>query len=83
MDDADALHAGFLLPKFGVPFMPDEVGIPFLQRIAKFVAPKGTSPEQMFQNMLKAVRSEGGFGQHAVVLTKDTRYLGEVPLQAW
>jgi hypothetical protein len=83
MDDADAAHAGFLLPKFGVPFMPDDVGIPFLQRIAKFVAPKGVSAEQMFQNMLKAVRSEGGFGQHAVVLTKDTRYLGEVPLQSW
>jgi hypothetical protein len=83
MDDADAAHAGFLLPKFGVPFMPDEVGIPFLQRIAKFVAPSGTSPEQMLQNMLRAVRSEGGFGQHAVVLTKDTRYLGEVPLQSW
>ena len=63
--------------------MPDEVGIPFLQRIAKFVAPKGVSAEQMFQNMLKAVRSEGGFGQHAVVLTKDTRYLGEVPVQSW
>jgi hypothetical protein len=83
MDDADAAHAGFLLPKFGVPFMPEDVGIPFLQRIAKFVAPKGVSTEQMFQNMLKAVRSEGGFGQHAVVLTKDTRYLGEIPLQAW
>ncbi len=83
MDDADAAHAGFLLPKFGLPFMPEDVGIPFLQRIAKFVAPKGVSPEQMFQNMLKAVRSEGGFGQHAVVLTKDTRYLGEIPLQDW
>ncbi len=83
MDDADAAHAGFLLPKFGVPFMPEEVGIPFLQRIAKFVAPRGVSADQMFQNMLKAVRSEGGFGQHAVVLTKDTRYLGEVPVQAW
>ncbi|HEV7493169.1 hypothetical protein [Baekduia sp.] len=32
--------------------------------------------------MLKAVRSEGGFGQRAAVLNKDTRYLGEVPLQA-
>jgi len=83
MDDADAAHAGFLLPKFGLPFMPEDVGIPFLQRIAKFVSPKGVSPEEMLQNMLKAVRSEGGFGQHAVVLTKDTRYLGEVPLAAW
>jgi uncharacterized membrane protein len=83
MDDADAAHAGFLLPKFGVPFMPEDVGIPFLQRIAKFVAPSGVTPEQMFQNMLRAVRSEGGFGQHAIVLTKDTRYLGEVPLQNW
>ena len=44
---------------------------------------QGVSAEQMFQNMLKAVRSEGGFGQHAVVLTKDTRYLGEVPIQSW
>ncbi|HWI70638.1 MAG TPA: hypothetical protein VNT55_01685, partial [Baekduia sp.] len=83
MDDADAAHAGFLLPKFGVPFMADEVGIPFLQRIAKFVTPKGESPELMFLNMYEAVRSEGGFGQHAVILTKDTRYLGEVPLQSW
>jgi hypothetical protein len=85
MDDADAAHAGFLLPKFGVPFMPEDVGIPFLKRIAQFVIPKdsGLTAEQMFQNMLNAVRSEGGFGQHAVVLTKDTRYLGEVPLQSW
>lgn len=83
MDDADAAHAGFLLPKFGVPFMPDDVGIPFLQRIAKFVAPKGTSPELMFLNMVEAVQKEGGFGQHAVVLTKDTRYLGDVLLQSW
>lgn len=83
MDDADAAHAGFLLPKFGVPFMPDEVGIPFLQRIAKFVAPNGVTPDQMFQRMYAAVRSEGGFGQHAVVLTRDTRYLGEVPVSAW
>lgn len=83
MDDADALHAGFLQPKFGVPFMPDEVGIPFLQRIAKFVAPAGVTPDQMFQRMLAAVKTEGGFGQHAVVLTRDTRYLGEVPLSQW
>lgn len=83
MDDADAAHAGFLLPKFGVPFLADEVGIPFLQRIAKFVAPKGTSPELMFVQMWEAVHKEGGFGQHAVVLTKDVRYLGEVPIQQW
>jgi hypothetical protein len=83
MDDADAAHAGFVLPKFGVPFMPEDVGIPFLQRIAKYVAPKGVSADEMLQNMLKAVRSEGGCGQHAVVLAKDTRYLGEVPLAAW
>jgi hypothetical protein len=37
----------------------------------------------MFQRMYAAVRSEGGFGQHAVVLTRDTRYLGEVPLSQW
>jgi hypothetical protein len=37
----------------------------------------------MLQNMLKAVRSEGGFGRPAVVLIKDTRYLGEVPPAAW
>ena len=47
MDDADAAHAGFLLPKFGMPFMPEDVGIPFLQRIAKFVAPTGVTADQM------------------------------------
>jgi hypothetical protein len=83
MDDADAAHAGFLLPKFGVPFMPEDVGVPFLRRIAKFVAPAGVTADQMFQNMLTAVRGEGGFGQHAVIITKDTRYLGEVPIALW
>jgi probable HAF family extracellular repeat protein len=83
MDDADAAHAGFLLPKFGLPFLPEDVGIPFLQRIAKFVAPKGVSTEQMIKDMLAVVKKEGGFGQHAVVLTKDTRYLGEVPIALW
>jgi uncharacterized membrane protein len=83
MDDADALHAGFLQPKFGVPFMPDEVGIPFLKRIAQFVAPRGVSADEMFNKMLAAVKAEGGFGQHAVILTRDTRYLGEVPVSAW
>lgn len=83
MDDADAAHAGFLLPKFGVPFMPDEVGIPFLQRIAQFVTPKGESVEATFITMWQAVHKEGGFGQHAVVLTKDARYLGEVPVRDW
>jgi hypothetical protein len=83
MDDADAAHAGFLLPKFGLPFLPEDVGIPFLQRIAKFVAPKGVSTEQMIKEMLAVVKKEGGFGQHAVVLTKDTRYLGEVPIALW
>jgi hypothetical protein len=83
MDDADAAHAGFLLPKFGLPFLPEDVGIPFLERIAKFVAPKGVSTEQMIKDMLAVVKKEGGFGQHAVVLTKDTRYLGEVPIALW
>jgi hypothetical protein len=83
MDDADAAHAGFLLPKFGLPFLPEDVGIPFLNRIAKFVAPKGVSTEDMVKQMLAVVKKEGGFGQHAVVLTKDVRYLGEVPIALW
>jgi hypothetical protein len=36
-----------------------------------------------FNNMRAAVQSEGGFGQHAVILTRDTRYFGEVPVAQW
>jgi hypothetical protein len=83
MDDADAAHAGFLLPKFGVPFMPEDVARKFLVRIAKFVTPEGMTTGEMVAKMLDVVQSEGGFGQRAVVLTRDTRYLGEVPVISW
>jgi hypothetical protein len=83
MDDADAAHAGFLLPKFGIPFMPENVAIPFLGRLAKSLSGTGVNPTVFFNNMRAAVQSEGGFGQHAVILTRDTRYFGEVPVAQW
>jgi hypothetical protein len=83
MDDADAAHAGFLLPKFGIPFMPENVAIPFLGRLAKSLSGSGVNPTVFFNNMRAAVQSEGGFGQHAVILTRDTRYFGEVPVAQW
>lgn len=33
--------------------------------------------------MVELVRSEGGFAQHAVVVTSDSRYLGEIPFASW
>ena len=35
------------------------------------------------EKMLKVVESEGGFGQHAVVVTRDSRYLGAVKVSRW
>jgi hypothetical protein len=83
MDDASSLAAGKLLPAYGAPFMPAKAGTDYLRRIARFVAPDGVSADEMFATMLAKVQSEGGFGQHAVVLTKDTRYLGEVLVENW
>lgn len=92
MDDASAQAAGKLLPSYGVPFLPETVGRSLLQRIAPFVAkiPPGTGPAQrariiraQYEQMLHAVRSEGGFGQHAVVVTSDSRYLGAVQFESW
>jgi hypothetical protein len=92
MDDASAQAAGKLLPSYGVPFLPESVGRPLLRRIAPFVAkiPPGTGPAQrariieaQYKQMLHAVRSEGGFGQHAIVVTSDSRYLGAVQFASW
>ncbi|MFT4050308.1 MAG: hypothetical protein QM648_10825 [Solirubrobacterales bacterium] len=83
MDDADSAHAGMLLSKFGVPFMPEDVAVPFLSRIAKFVTPKDGDVGKTFLDMLNTVRSEGGFGQRAVILTRDTRYFGDLPVNSW
>ena len=83
MEDASAKAAGFLLPSYGVPFMPDAVARAYLERIAPFVKPADLTNEQMVEQMLKLVQSEGGFGQHAVVVTADSRYLGEVPFASW
>lgn len=86
MDDAGAKAAGFLLPKFGVPFLPEAVGMKFLKRIAPFVSAKNATPaeiEKMYRQMVELVRSGGGFGQHAVVVTSDSRYLGEIPFANW
>lgn len=83
MDDASAKAAGKLLPAYGVPFLPEGPGKAYLSRIAKFVAPAGTTSEEMLDAMLRTVQSEGGFGQHAVVVTKDTRYLGDLNVSQW
>lgn len=83
LDDASAKAAGKLLPAYGVPFLPAKAGTDYLRRIAKFVAPPKVSADEMFATMLAKVQSEGGFGQHAVVLTKDSRYLGEVLVENW
>jgi len=83
MEDASAKAAGFLLPSYGAPFLPESIGRAYLARIAEFVAPTGTTPEQMLETMLNLVQHEGGFGQHAVVVTSDSRYLGAVPFSKW
>jgi hypothetical protein len=86
MDDAGAKAAGFLLPRFGVPFLPEAVGMRYLKRIAPFVSAKNATAaeiEKMYRQMVEVVRSGGGFGQHAVVVTSDGRYLGEIPFESW
>ena len=83
MDDADAAHAGFLLPKFGVPFMPDEVGIPFLQRIAKFVAPPGVTPERDVPEDARRGEGRRRLRPARGRPDRETRYLGEVPVSQW
>ncbi|HYO61193.1 MAG TPA: hypothetical protein VEU29_04790, partial [Actinomycetota bacterium] len=86
MDDAGAGAAGFLLPKYGAMFLPEAVGMKFLKRIAPFVSAKNATAaevEKMYRQMVELVRSEGGFGQHAVVVTSDSRYLGEIPFESW
>jgi hypothetical protein len=92
MDDASAAAAGKLLPAYGIPFMPENVGRTLMRRIAPFVAkiPPGTGPAQtariieaQYKQMLHAVRSEGGFGQHAIIVTSDSRHLAAVPFASW
>ena len=83
MDDASAKAAGKLLPAYGAPFLPGGVGRDYLRRIAPFVKPKGVSSDAMYRRMVNLVNSEGGFGQHAVVVTTESRYLGELAVAAW
>ena len=86
MDDAPAKAAGKLLPMFGVPFLPEGVGTAYLKRIAPFVSAKNATPAQvdaMYRQMVELVHSEGGFAQHAVVVTSDSRYLGDIPFASW
>ena len=54
MDDASAKAAGKLLPMYGAPFLSEGVGSAYLQRIAKFVKPKGVSSDEMYRRMLQA-----------------------------
>ena len=87
MDDASAQAAGKLVPRYGAIFMPEEPGLRYLRRIAPFVAGVGklapAEAEAMFKKMVDIVRSEGGFGQKAIVVTSDSRYFGEVPFSQW
>jgi hypothetical protein len=86
MDDASAKAAGKLLPSYGVPFLPEGVGTAYLKRIAPFVSAKNATPAEvdaMYRQMVEIVHSEGGFAQHAVVVTSDSRYLGDIPFASW
>ena len=86
MDDASAKAAGKLLSMYGVPFLPEGVGMAYLKRIAPFVTAKNATAAEvnkMYRQLVNTVRSEGGFGQHAIVVTTDSRYLGDVPFASW
>lgn len=83
MEDASAKAAGFLLPSYGAPFLPEAIGRAYLGRIAPFVKPAELTNEAMLEKMLELVRAEGGFGQHAVAVTSDSRYLGAIPFESW
>jgi hypothetical protein len=83
MDDASAQLAGKLQAKYAVPFLPEEAGIKYLKRIAKFVKPAGMSTSEMAATLQKLVQAEGGFGQKTVVITKSNRYLGDIAVQNW
>jgi len=86
MDDASAQQAGKLLANYGVPFLPEGPGLAYLKRIAPFVSGAGATPEQIaatYHKLVGIVRAEGGFGQHAVIVTRDSRYLGEIPVASW
>jgi hypothetical protein len=50
------------------------------------VSAKNATPAQveaMYKQMVELVHSEGGFAQHAVVVTSDSRYLGDIPFASW
>ncbi len=83
IDDASASASGVLFSKYGAPFLPSEVGVAYLSRIAKFVKPEGKSEAEMLVTMLKLVQKEGGFGQRAVVVTSDSRYFGALNVADW
>ena len=87
MQDAPAVAAGTLLPTYGAPFLGEEVGMTHLLQIAPHVTGvKNPTPAQvnkMYRQMVELVRKEGGFGQHAVVVTTDSRYLGAVNFARW
>lgn len=86
MDDASARAAGKLLASYGVPFLPERPGLAYLARIAPFVSGAGATPAEIaatYHKLVGIVRAEGGFGQHAVIVTRDARYLGEIPVTSW
>lgn len=85
MDDASASVAGKLLARYGAIFVKEHPGLDFLARISKSIAGKGGGAEvaKLYHELVDIVRSGGGFGQHAVVVTRDSRYLGEVNIANW
>jgi len=86
MDDASASVAGKLIARYGAIFQPARVGKGVLKRISPFVAKAGATADEIaatYKELLAIAESEGGFGQHAIVVTADSRYLGEVNFASW
>lgn len=75
MDDAGTASSGFLLGKFGLGFMREEIARPFAAKISAFT---GMSPEKLLS------LTGGEFGQKAVVVRASVdAYYGEVPFGSW
>ncbi len=75
MDDAGTNSSGYLLGKFGLGFMSEEVAAPFARRIAPFT---GLSPEKLLS------LTKGEFGQKAILIRSSVdAYYGEIPFASW
>ncbi len=84
--DGTSKAAGYLVPTYGATFMPEVVGTNLLSRMADSLAGPNASFDKvfkMYKKMIDLVHANGGFGQHAVIVTTDKRWLGAVPVQEW